>query len=150
MLDIYAHQGAAKAIQTIKLNTTQNLTGKLFRITYLWWQYEIGTKNCPFELKENKINIDYSNSTWFTELFKKCPYTSCPSGHPHSQNTIDISWTLYKNKSLIKQSMLTISPCLDNIGYHQPNWYTLRHIFLLLGGSKTNEHLVGYNQPSKA
>jgi hypothetical protein len=41
MLDIYARQGAVKAIKIMKLNKTQNKAGQLFRITYLWWQYEI-------------------------------------------------------------------------------------------------------------
>jgi hypothetical protein len=41
LLDIYAHQGAAKATQVMKLNRTQNQTGKLFRITYLWWGYKM-------------------------------------------------------------------------------------------------------------
>jgi hypothetical protein len=70
MLDIYAHQGAAKAIEIMKLNKTQNQAGQLFRITHLWWQYEIGTENSPLKLQQNPINFEYSNSIWFTEICK--------------------------------------------------------------------------------
>jgi Reverse transcriptase-like len=70
MLDIYAHQGAVKALQIIKLNNTQQQTGKLFRIAYQWWRYEIGIEQCPFTVTETQINLEYSNSKWFNEIWK--------------------------------------------------------------------------------
>jgi hypothetical protein len=70
MLDVYAHQGAVKAIQVIQLNNTQKQTGKLFRITYLWCRYKIGIEKCPFTVSDNKINLEYSNAKWFNKIWK--------------------------------------------------------------------------------
>jgi hypothetical protein len=67
--DVYAHQGALKAFQVIKLHTSKQQSGKLFCITYLWWRYEIGLENCPLSRLDNTIKVEYSNSKWITKLF---------------------------------------------------------------------------------
>jgi hypothetical protein len=69
LLDVYAHQGALKAIQVIKLHTSKQQSGKLFRITYLWWRYEMGIEKCPFSSHDHTINVEYSNSKWLTDIF---------------------------------------------------------------------------------
>jgi hypothetical protein len=70
MMDIYVYQGSGNIIQLIRACRSKGKINQLFKITYLWWRYETGTKSCPLSTPAARLRLDYTNSKWINAIYQ--------------------------------------------------------------------------------